>query len=300
MKGKIITVLISIFCVHLIYAQKYIPSPGGHKAAPFQSAVLLEAHLNQNQKVSGTGFVLQDSLPNDGLIYLVTARHVISEKKGKNKLELKSPIWKVTFSEKLSDRGYSSFLLNLRKLRDKGAIIWSNTYDVVLIGFGVMIEGEFYSFEDSEQMDLMASFKRKQTSMLIEVLKPLADINIAEEIFISGYPTSLGFKKSEQYDYYKPLVSKGIVSSIYPEKETFITDCAVYPGNSGAPVIGFSNERQLSVLGIVIEYVPLINKKNNVDIDNSGYSVCLSSDVILKFAKQLSRSIKERGIIKDE
>ncbi len=125
--------------------------------------------------------------------------------------------------------------------------------------------------------------------------KLLEDVLISNDVFLCGYPTSLGIKESHQFDYEKPLLRKGIVANIYKNYGTIIIDCPVYYGNSGGPVIEVEQEGinfHYKIIGVVSQFIPFVeqwvntkNKLVNTEVSNSGYSVIVSMDKVFELLK---------------
>lgn len=127
------------------------------------------------------------------------------------------------------------------------------------------------------------------TSVDMEATKNLNDIEIANEVYLMGYPTSLGIKANEYFDVSTPLIRKGIISGINKAKETFIIDCPSYNGNSGGPIIEHGKDGYFYVIGFVSQYIPYettwYNNRErikNVEVANSGFSVCVPFDRIIE------------------
>jgi hypothetical protein len=114
---------------------------------------------------------------------------------------------------------------------------------------------------------------------------------IGNDVFVLGFPTSIGEDNYPQFDYEQPLVKKGIIAGKNKYKRTLILDCIVHFGNSGGPVIEVLKENGIfnsyKLIGIVTEFIPFVetwtnNKTNskNTTITNSNYSVVSPCDGI--------------------
>jgi hypothetical protein len=122
--------------------------------------------------------------------------------------------------------------------------------------------------------------------------KKIKDVLISNDVYLYGYPTSLGLSQSPQFDFSKPLLRKGIVANIYKPQGTIILDCPSFPGNSGGPVVEveFNGlEFHHKVIGIVSQFIPHVqnwvnqtNGLSNTEIINSGYSVTVSMDKVFE------------------
>jgi len=123
-------------------------------------------------------------------------------------------------------------------------------------------------------------------------LKKFADVLISNEVFILGYPNSLGIADDPQIDSMRPLLRKGVIAGTNTSRETIILDCPVYFGNSGG--LAIEVERMESgiayrVIGIVSQFVPFVEQLKsqqlgytNLSFENSGYSVVIPVDTILE------------------
>src|SRR5690606_18808210 len=128
-----------------------------------------------------------------------------------------------------------------QKLNDKKFLFYNQHDDVVLIPIGVIVNGKQYEFPDAEPLGLSKGFVSSWNALIINVLAPYNNIRIGTDVLIVGYPSSIGLLNKPQYDYYKPLLRKGIVAGVYPHQRTFIIDSPVFGGNSGGPVLQKSN-----------------------------------------------------------
>lgn len=120
------------------------------------------------------------------------------------------------------------------------------------------------------------------TSVDIEATRGITEIGIANEVYLMGYPTSLGLANSRYFDSRKPLIRKGIVSGVNMTEGTFIIDCPSYQGNSGGPIIEQGEDGYFRVIGLVSQYIPYettwYNSRErikNIEVANSGFSVCV-------------------------
>src|ERR1043166_8295089 len=107
------------------------------------------------------------------------------------------------------------------------------------------------------------------------------EAKVGNEIYIFGYPSSLGMEKLPQLQHDRPLLRKGVLAGKNYSTKTLIVDAPVYYGNSGGPVIILNPEGiggiQYRLIGIVSEFVPFeetwVNLKHgikNFQISNSG------------------------------
>jgi hypothetical protein len=120
-----------------------------------------------------------------------------------------------------------------------------------------------------------------------------AEVLVGNDVYIFGYPESIGVSGIPQIDYERPLLRKGIVAGLNSKSRAIILDCAVYGGNSGGPVLQVEEldpvHRQFRLIGIVRQFVPyeenwlnLSQNYVNVTRSNSGYSVAEPVDSLLE------------------
>lgn len=136
-----------------------------------------------------------------------------------------------------------------------------------------------------------------QDEMLISVketaIREIEDVIISADVFVLGYPVSIGLEDMPQIDFEKPLVKKGSVAGINFDKKTIILDCEIYKGNSGSPVIqGVQIDllnTEYKLIGVIVEYVAISQRQDAENIIetgkepyvNSGYSIAVAMNVVL-------------------
>ncbi len=129
------------------------------------------------------------------------------------------------------------------------------------------------------------------------LLKKLSDVLVSNEVYILGYPMSLGMQGRPQIEPKRPLLRKGIIAGINNTNGTIILDCPVYFGNSGGLVIEVEvvgvGVKQFRIIGVVVEFVPFVEKFKSLQIgyenssfENSGYSVVVPIDTIIELTKE--------------
>lgn len=234
---------------------------------------------------SGSGFIFQSE---EG-VYLITAKHVLFDE-SQNLRTKELEITCQTIVE--NDDSVIRYRINLEKVIVK----FHKSSDVAIIQIGKKLKG-------SNKMGYVDAFEKLQSgnsqSVLLkkEYILLMNEVLISNDVYVSGYPTSLGLQTSAQFDYSKPLLRKGIVSNIYKSARTIILDCPVYGGNSGGPVIqllDIDGKANYRVIGIISQFIPYVQRwKNdkdrivNVEYMNSGYSVATSMDVVLELINEI-------------
>ncbi|VWC80306.1 hypothetical protein BCO71171_00419 [Burkholderia contaminans] len=251
----------------------------------------------------GSGFRLK----LDGANYLVTAKHVIFDRHD----QLYGTALTVTCHS--PDKSLATPTIFQIDLND-AKIFASSKFDIaaILIGRNQPLDGHDHV---TPLKQLKNSVKRPTTlvgepyvtplqlgsggavSVDVEAAGMLDSISLASDVYLLGYPTSLGLQTSKFYDFSRPLIRKGIVAGVDAEKSAFVIDCPAYPGNSGGPVVEHCLDGYFRVIGLVSRFIPYETKWHsnrgdviNVDISNSGYTVCVSMDAVLEMFKEAAVS----------
>ena len=245
---------------------------------------------------SGSGCFLNHA---DKEIYLVTARHVLFKNMKQrdadpDKFELVSRKMTVLCYDRditiidpiLSEMDFTILSPDYIKM--------SSTADVAVIKIA-----DLKTTEKSKYLAFVKGFsvqKRPTGSAGIlgmneDIFKPFKDVQISNDVVIFGYPTSLGF--TDEIDYTRPLLRKGIVAGKNYKNNTIILDCPVYQGNSGGLAIEVSPDRStFRAIGIISKFVPFVEHFKslhfqyvNMSIENSGYSIVIPMDTITELLK---------------
>ena len=240
---------------------------------------------------SGSGFYLNFDKKD---LYIVTARHVLcKEENGKYVLNVKKiKIFAYDKNILVIDPYIAEIDLSLIPNTN---IKISDSYDVVIVKIGSLTEKENtenkYSIKYDNAHTFLAKPKDNSSQGLVFIpsyrFKKYDDVLISNDVVIFGYPVSLG--NSDQIDYKKPLLRKGIVAGKNIIKRTIILYCPSYQGNSGGIVLEIDpNTRQNFPIGIISSFVPFIETLRSVhfgyensSVENSGYSIITPIDVIL-------------------
>lgn len=244
---------------------------------------------------SGSGFYVQDSLHT----YLVTARHVLIDKIITNNKTQKDSV--VLTAKKIKCISYPANPFNSKKV-----ILNVDLEAAFQLGFlkykldsdiGIIQLGDVKKINDSLTLTGYYLFAQKDRSSKMEliprsIISEYNDVHVGDDVFVFGYPTSIGIHQSPQFDPERPLLRKGTVAGKNNDKRTIIIDCPVYYGNSGGPVIVEYIENLViyyKLIGVISEFIPYeedwINKNNgliNINISNSGYSVVVPIESIFE------------------
>ena len=241
--------------------------------------------LNVDFKSTGSGIVLDSGTK----LYLVTAKHVLYDAHdvlvGKTLTATQYDPTDISIQPRI-------FAIDL----EQSTITTVGKHDLALIELGEII---------SRYKDETSGTKRTRTAVHSHIkitsagagsglpaklssLLPLKEIELGADVFLLGYPTSLGLQGNEYYDFSRPLLRKGVVAGVNQNKGTFVIDCPSYPGNSGGPVIQKLSSGKFHLIGIVSKYIPFETRWHNsrerivnIELSNSGYTVCVAVDEII-------------------
>ena len=249
------------------------------------SVVLLNLDNGENY---GSGIFYRDSIG----IYLITAKHVLHPLgkdngiKGhikitaycKNNKEIDS-LKKETMLVDLED-SYKKYLIKIHSTKDI-AVIKIGKIDTVSKRYITYFTTNFQWFKQSEYSSLL--------TVNISNIGYFKDVKATRDVYVFGYPKTIGLEKKPQYDFEAPLIQKGIISAKDKERHNFILNCSVFGGNSGGPVFQVSKlGNEISLIGLVTEYIPYINVDNALEY-NSGYSVAVPIEHALELIKNLEK-----------
>jgi hypothetical protein len=123
--------------------------------------------------------------------------------------------------------------------------------------------------------------------------KPFDQVFIGNEVYVFGYPNSLGDDDRSQLDYTRPLLRRGCLAGRNIANRTLIIDAAMFGGNSGGPVLEY--DRQFTrtdwpIIGVVTQFVPFIDQREvngyshevSKRYSNSGYAVVEPIDFVFE------------------
>jgi len=123
------------------------------------------------------------------------------------------------------------------------------------------------------------------------------NITIGDDVYMFGYPVSIGDRSAPQFEYDKPLLRKGAIAGKNALLKTIILDCPVYYGNSGSPVcqveLKVNHDKIVPtyrLIGVVTQLIPFFEitpkkliflKRPRIQMHNTGYAVVVPMDDIL-------------------
>lgn len=231
---------------------------------------------------TGSGFFLN----TDNETFLVTAAHVLFDRNASSPL-----------STKLCVTAYTADLVHELKLDIDLPTSLSlkqfrvhPTTDVVVIKIAKIESGE-------TRLSNAVTLHRKDDAHVIIGMSASGtwlfdDVLIANDVFVFGYPNSIGAPGLPQHDHSRPLVRKGIVAGKHAGNRTVIIDCPVYQGNSGGLVLEKRPSR-VGAIGLVSSFIPFVELARslhygtvNSSIENSGYAVVIPMDFVYEAINQ--------------
>ena len=229
---------------------------------------------------TGSGFYLDCS----NHLFLATARHVLFEPDGR----LKSSEAILLSSAYSSGEGDVELKLHLGNLATNQQIRAHPLHDVAIVRLALVtgISGKRFAFDTN--VTALHYPKSGIATVGIDFMRRIGNVKAGEDVFVFGYPTSIGLQQSPKFEYSKPLLRRGIVSAIYQKQQTIVLDSSVYFWNSGGPVMAVAEGRHFAVVGVVSEMIPFVDvwenkrfKYTTVNLSNSGYSVVEPIDFVL-------------------
>jgi len=241
--------------------------------------------------VSKAGFFFNTSSAS----FLVTARHVLFKEKTDQLIDVNAEI--VSYAKDPADQTKNIFALDLAALKKYGLIKRSADHDVAVLRVGATTKEDNRSLvKVSEGVSAIQNAKTGILGVGESTAKRFSEVLTGNQVFIFGYPMSLGLRTIPQIDYAKPLLRSGIVAGTNEKLKTIILDCAAYGGNSGGPVLEVEvveSGTKYRVIGVVSQFVPAVETWTNfphgyvnTNVYNSGYTVATPMDFVLDLVAQ--------------
>ena len=238
-------------------------------------------------EATGSGFLLKDKKT---FWYFVTAKHVLLSRDPVKRVDTllgKTAKLRILDSDP-QDTSSHVLLLDLVAIQKDNRLLGHKSADVILVKLGASDSTNLWTLAGTHWISRGHNPIHIRT---IDMLSNYAEVRIGNNIFVYGYPTSIGLQWMPQFDYNRPLLRKGIVAGKFEQTQTIILDSPSYFGTSGGPVIQESQEEigtKFKIIGIVTELIPfdesILNKsvKPRMLFTNSGYTVIESADRILE------------------
>ncbi len=287
------------FFVILFVSMALVPRKGAEATALPDNNLCYPVQVILEDGSNATGFYVRGL---DEKLFFVTAKHILFNQRTSGQgLILKSRkavLLAQAFPLELDESIIVS--LDLQSLWDRENMKIHPTKDVVVMKIAdVVTKGGKKGLKYAKGV-FQKEGETKGEIIVIDLkeVKKYNEVSLSNDVFIFGYPTSLGIKQIPQIDYTKPLLRKGIIAGKNNKNKTIILDCPAYYGNSGGPCIevedvGLAKKRFLPI-GIVTQFIPFeeewLNVKHgytNVDFENSGYSVVEPMDTVIELVGQI-------------
>lgn len=251
---------------------------------------------------SGSGFFFNN---NNETMYLVTARHVlfklVKQDDEENWLLRNAQEMKLLFNNNVEG---STELLELSVNLEVVTPTCDPENDVAIVKIANYVEQDgrrTISFFDGVTLPNYGG-EVHVVSVTNSGIKMYEDVLVSNEVYISGYPSSLGNPNEPQINYKTPLLRKGIVAGKNDVQKTLILDCSVYFGNSGGIVIEVEQidvtGKKFKIIGLVSEYIPFYDELRSLrhghahlNIENSGYSVVVPMDTVIELINSSEEAI---------
>lgn len=245
--------------------------------------------------VQGSGFFLN----LQAATFLVTARHVLFKEGTDDLLAPEAEIR--SYARDPSDKGKNIFQLDLATLKQGDNIKRHVTHDVAIVRMGLRThstdqETDLHPLKTLDGVVIKETAASGILGVGESTIKRYSEVMTANDVFIFGFPTSIGLKAIPQIDYLKPLLRAGIVAGTNDQAKTIILDCPVYGGNSGGPVLEVEEDefvKHFRIIGVVSQFVPvaetwrnMTHGYNNTNISNSGYAIAIPMDFVLALTEQ--------------
>jgi V8-like Glu-specific endopeptidase len=255
-----------------------------------ENNLVYPAMITIDSAAQGSGFYLN----NGSNIYLVTAKHVILNNNGK-------PIGNIanilSYPSELFSKGKILIDIDLNVQQNNKNIMAHSTHDVAVICIGSLVpKDNAYAVSLRPGIFIKQSAGSGMLGVHINSVTLFNNVLISNQVYVFGYPNSIGIKNIPQIDYDVPLLRTGIIAGINQDKGFIILDCPIYQGNSGGPVVQVEQQDLtkyiFTVIGVVSQFVPFAelwenktNRYTNINISNSGYAVVVPIDKVLELIK---------------
>jgi hypothetical protein len=203
--------------------------------------------------IQGTGFFIN----TESSAYLVTARHVLFNESPKplpsqpNQPRPRT-LWckkaeSHSFSRKPEEAQLNRFSIDLEMLNNAGMVKAHATHDVAVVKIGVIATAAVPASAvptattppvvvttAPKQMTAVAGvilIQKSPSGMLgadLDTLVKFEQVLTANDIYVLGYPESIGLQQAPQVDYTTPLLRKGIIAGTNSANKTIVLDCMTF------------------------------------------------------------------------
>lgn len=227
-------------------------------------------------------------------IYFITAKHVLLNRESDL---LVKRITLTAYGPGLDWTKPTIIKLDLSKISSENRIKYNDDNDAIVLQIG--------ECKSKDKISAMAGVNFQGPGIVTaapENIRFFSDVEIGNDAYLFGYPSSLGIEKIPQIDYKKPLLRKGSIAQKNDIQNTIILDCPVYFGNSGGPVTEYYqaslNEYKCPIIGVVSQTIPYVDEWQNRHygytnryFENSGYSVVVPMDPVMAIIQQFTVNV---------
>ena len=251
----------------------------------FKDYISSTVNIKFEENRGASGFLYSSKSKN---IYLVTAKHTLLEFEELSKqYQLIETACEVTyfFRTGRNNLGRISKQLDLDYKYIVGEVAFSEVSDVAIIELGEMVDS-LISIPYQALLDT-------RTDSSFQYIYSESDVatgeNILEghEVYVFGYPRSVGLISRLQFDQNRPLIRSGTIASLDEENNTIIIDALTFEGNSGGPVIQNYNFGVYDIIGVVSEYIPY--DSDGSFVGNSGFTVVEPISEVIKLIEEYEK-----------
>lgn len=251
------------------------------------------ALVTGNSGIKASGFFYGDEIS----IYFITAKHVLLNDKSKRRDTL---LTLIAYSKPLMLAKPTTIELNLSTISSENRIKYNDDNDVIVL--------QVAKCEPPHALHLMEGMKLQGPGIVTvstDSIRYFSDVEIGNDAYLFGYPSSLGIQNTPQIEYEKPLLRKGTIAQKNVSQNTIILDCPVYFGNSGGPVTEICEVTQpgkrgykCPIIGVVSQTIPYVDEWQNRHygytnryFENSGYSVIVPMDPVMALIQQFTVTV---------
>jgi hypothetical protein len=276
--------------INLVFLLSFSCSKGLGQFALVDPSVRSNAVLAQFTNSSGSGFYIRDSTD----VYFATARHVVLNPN--TNIPYGDSLTLISYREDVENDDKIVLKVSIKSALSSGNLKFDPATDILIIKIATLhfINSSGFASVNYMPFCFRSGTSSRINSWSIENILKFESIEAGREIYIIGYPQSLGLQG--KFDLDRPLYRRGIIAGKDKKFHRIIGDAAVYFGNSGGMVLELYYDKNgapsMQLIGLVSEYIPfndrlfdLQGNLRNVDLKNSGYSVIVPADEIIDMVK---------------
>lgn len=207
-----------------------------------------------------------------------------------------------------NDAGRIELELDLQELHKKNLVVHHRIHDAAIVRIADIVlqeDGQGYKLAFVKGAKKAVNAKSGLVAVNILNTRPFDKVLISNELFLFGYPTSIGIEETSQIEPQRPLLRKGIIAEKNVSKRTIIIDCPTYFGNSGGPVMMVEQvsltKTEFPIIGLVSEFAPfketwinITHKISHWEISNSGYSIVTPIDAVLELLPKDTKHVGQQ------